>query len=162
MAILRQPIRGRCLPSCWYGNTSGGACSTVVCPRPLLVFLSSSQDALAVDFAGGGKRGLGCPGSDSFITIVNGSRITIDVWRAYALGFWSSSVALAVYASIGAANPADGVALSVRVNPTQLSGACPDVGGIPTIATIRGEACPSTQIASITVFDDGTYACAVN
>lgn len=146
-----------CLNACWYRITPTRPCGQLPCPLPLFIFVNST-DQVAVNFAGRGKRGFGCPGVDTYITNPNRGQTLIDVWRAYGNGIWVSSVVIQVYASLAAGSQSADVSLSVRVDITP-NAACPNRGGFPVVPTIRGEVCPTRQIATVTVFDDGTYTC---
>jgi hypothetical protein len=153
------PIRGHCLPLCWYGNAGTTSCAfgSTILPRPLTISTSGSLDSIAINFAGRGKVGGSCGGVDTYVSVLAQHIIELDVWRAYADLVWSGSVTIAVFASLGQASPTFNLAVDARVNSGQTTGDCPSAVGTPSTSPPRGESCPTRQVGTVTVFDNGSY-----
>jgi hypothetical protein len=154
------PIRGHCLAQCWYGNAGTTPCPLggLICPKPLTISTNNNFDSLALSFAGRQKVGGSCGGIDEYVSVLAQHFIEVDVWRAYADLIWSGSVAIAVFASVGQATPTFNVVVDARVNSAQVTGDCPSVSASPVTPTPRGQSCPTQQVATVTVFDDGSYS----
>ena len=73
--------------------------------------------------------------------------MTFDPWIGLRSGLWVSSTVIPVYADCSAGGPQ---ASSIRVNLYPVSVFKP-------ITTGTSSVCGSTQVATITVFDDGTF-----
>lgn len=142
--IWPTPINGACPAASWY--SAGGGC-----PDQLRVQLSSLSRDIAVDFAGRGKVGLACGGSDTYLTVgVGGDVIYIDVWAARRAGVWSSSVTIDVYAAAGSA-----LSDTVEAYPSFNFSAV-----VSKSITDEVAGCGTVVKATITVNDDGTFSIA--
>lgn len=138
-----------------------------VCPDKLRVysngFVSSDCNTLGrcMRFAvlGGwwaGYVGQFCGGSDPYITThtIYDDNVDIDCWKALADGVWSSSFSFDVYAGILLFAPAR----TLFVRPALASSPSLVTKAI-TVPVIAAATCASagSKVATVTVFDDGTY-----
>lgn len=149
-----------CVDCRWFVGQNG-------CPDTFTIELSQAACPqlayLSVDFAGRGKVGGLCGGSDQYVTFANnpgcslgfgpppyGPTATIDVWGAYRDGVWSSSVSILCYADSN--QPA--VLSRWFTYPTNNRAATTDVASFIPANT---GACPTILLKTATVMDDGTY-----
>ena len=164
MTILRTPILGICLPECWYRTTCPRLGSPYLFPFPdrLRVWADNGGYAVYAVTASPAGRGFGpiydtggyCSGTDTYIDSSNGY---VDVWRAYQDGIWTSSVNIEVrVAASSAFSPA---VLCQPHNGYTASTVCEQGYKQPCPADTAA-ACPTTLSATITVYDDGSYAIA--
>lgn len=165
IGTLKTPVKagvGGCIP-CGWDFDSGG--SRAICPANLSVGISYSPvafkcPALAVNFAGRGKVGDVCGGSDSYMgaiySIAGGAVqrvVDIDVWRAYRDGVWTSSVTILLYAAADFPSVNDRIIFGVYGTPYI-------IGGNKLVSfdasTCASPICPTTLLATVTLLDDGT------
>lgn len=159
MVVLRKPL-GACIGECWYDYRVGDSCGRNACPSLVVIStLTCFTTKFAANFNGRGKTGHSCAGTDTYVS-TNTTSLFIDVWKAYADGVWTSSVVIEVYASqpssCGAA-----VALSIDIVPfsTSRNAACASLSlNGSSSATVLDQACPTFNVATLTVFDNGTMS----
>lgn len=125
------------------------------CRDTMIIGWSGFITRTAIDGAWitGGKIGnpASCPGSDTYVTCLNNAQIGVDVWKALADGIWSSSCVFSFYGHDGGSVSA-GTAYAKPASassPAQISKA---------VSTVAGASCPTGLLATVTVFDDGTYS----
>ena len=112
--------------------------------------------SVSVDFAGRGKVGGNCGGTDEYVTFSNNPQTTsdptyvyVDVWRALRDSVWTSSTSIRFYAAKN--NP---VVLSLyKARPSQYDAELLNTGGGIPDATAG---CPTTTLRNIIVMDDGS------
>lgn len=128
--------------------------TTYPCLEPLRIAISGYglTGALSLNFAGRGKFGGSCPGSDPYVTYSGGQLALVDVWGALRAGVWTSSTTLLCYVQFNGA-PA-GPSISAYAGPSVLYG----VSKAGTSRDLLG--CPTTLQATVTVNDDGSLAIA--
>lgn len=122
---------------------------------------------IAANFAGRGKVGHSCGGSDTYVTewsSGNNRGLSIDVWKAHADGIWTSSVAIQVYV---AGYAALGLSAQVWAYPTNnfagynvTKSSCWLDGTLSGCNAIGGWLCPTNLSATVTVYDDGSLSIA--
>lgn len=108
---------------------------------------------VAVDFAGRGKVGGYCGGSDSYVTFTDQGTpsvdVEIDIWQAYIDGVWSSSTTVLLYV----------VATDTTNSGTTaypLWSADPECGAGDTSShDIDTGVCPATSNGTLTITDTG-------
>lgn len=135
--------------------------SSYPCPAKLGVNLNYAGGVggivglnLSLNFAGRGKVGNSCGGSDPYITFNSAVNATIDLWEALRDGVWTSSFTIEVFIN-AISGPNGTVEASIRSSSGTVavflkSGVSYDVGG----------GCPTTVRAVITVTDDGDVSIA--
>ena len=134
-----------------------------VCPLPLRIGVSTSSPtftriAIAGDFLGATPISNICPGSSPYISIIGGSEFNFYIWKALADGAWSSSASFTIY---GFRDGYTGtVTLTGEAGST--NEVSPDPADVflttffPTVGVYE-DGCPSVAVATLTVYDDGTY-----
>lgn len=134
-----------------------------VCPGTLTIYTGGIDANYKLGISGAwitGTVGDHCAGTDPYLSIPGGTfgQVDIDVWKALADGLWTSSVVFNVkqhYAAAGGGTRAGSIVASPNgVTPSaQLL--------FPTINDINpGNVCPTTNVATVTVNDDGTFTLA--
>jgi hypothetical protein len=146
--------------SCDFWRYNGSTRS--VCPLPLIIKgqLYAGGARVTVSASGGWlatQSGGGCAGSDSYVS--GTSALSIDVWKALADGVWSSSVAFSIWCSTVSFPSGGSVTVETRCGPGERYASS---GEVPTdtqkdVLVIRNEACPTSNVATLTVYDDGTF-----
>jgi hypothetical protein len=129
-----------------------------VCPARALIFPDVSGTHLAISggwLSGtvGASNGTACA-TDPYVTIDAGTSVIIDIWKALADALWTSSVSFTVYAHrTGAA-----FAGKVVVRP-QFGISLPAAASFGATFP-SGTNCPTSALATVTFYDDGTYSIA--
>jgi hypothetical protein len=103
-----------------------------------------------------GFIGSTCGGSDPYAYAYNANTVAVDVMQALADGVWSGSTSFGIYGG-----------RITAAAPTSLQAAITQWNGIPfagkaaaTAVPVVGGGCPSTLIATATVYDDGSISIA--
>ncbi len=144
---------------------SAGAClscnwryiDSVTCPDTLTINVGYINATVSVDFAGRGKKGGNCPGTDQYVTYIgNGGsnpQVVVDVWGAYQAGVWTSSTTIKFYLSSGAV-PTLSRYIGYQTNVDSF--AVPFLFDVLGVSADPAALCPTTLLRTITVLDDGT------
>jgi hypothetical protein len=120
-------------------------------PSELIVSCTSGTSNLAVGGGGAwwtGKANVNCVWNDPnglVYTFASGNQTNVDIWKALILGLWSSSLPLTIYC--------DGPATNIQVTSYGFSPL-----SSKTITANSVLLCPSRNVASLTVYDDGTIS----
>lgn len=148
MSIVLSPDCAQC---CWK--------TTAACPDSLLITTASQLGDLtiAVDFAGRGKVGGACGGSDEYVSFSNnpatGPLATafsfIDVWGAFRDGVWTSSTTALIYTLRTTGGPG-GTTAKPRYDTLD---ACLVSGNLGF--SVGAIACPTVLSWTVTITDDG-------
>lgn len=155
--VLRGPLvsgAGDCLSCCWHAN------STRPCADTLRISSSSNGGLVtfSLNFAGRGKVGGYCGGSDSYVTFSGQGTATavatVDIWQAYIDGVWSSSTTVLLYQ---AAVPNVNTGTVARPSDNALSSCGP---GIANSFDLDGGLCATLLTATVTITDDGAIGLA--
>lgn len=169
MAILVPSWRGGGAPQnsaatwsqvCDFWRYDGNA--RAVCPLPFIIKgqLYAMGARVTVSATGGwlsSQTGGGCSGSDAYVS--GTTALTIDAWKALSDGVWSSSVSFSIWCSTVLFSAGAPVLVETRCGPGWTYAA---VGESPSdvqkdVTVIRNESCPSTNAATLTIYDDGTF-----
>jgi hypothetical protein len=162
MVFIPRPISNGtdtiCLPAEWYSS----AC--VVRKLVIGTFTDTGSVAyrMAYDFHGRGKHMAACtytetysgPGSATKLCgKTAGIGMHFDVWKAWEDGIWTSSVVIRLYADYSVASTkVVAVAKSFSNDNAWAEEVCTTISiGTPDVT------CPTTLVATVTVYDDGTY-----
>jgi hypothetical protein len=160
--VLKQPVGTHCV-DCNNGGTDWiyyqGA-TPDVCPQQLRVSTPFVTDGvLAVSFNGSSPTSNNCGNLGGYISAPNAFDfdLDVDVWLAYAQGAWTSSTTVSVYA----VGPPAGSPMTISGAKNSFGGGSVSLGGIvpPTSASWLTD-CPSVQVATITIMDDGSISIA--
>jgi len=146
----KSPYSGLCLPVDWYDSFWSAAC-----PGPIVISLTGSwhiSRKLSTNFAGRGILGGNCSScaADQYYLTCGATAVSIDVWKAYLDGVWTSSTTILVYASKTSG-------ASGNLTTRDPSSTTVDVTAIGADTT---GSCPTTLQVTITVNDDGTFSVA--
>ena len=127
-----------------------------VCPA-VARFDAGSPGTVGIAVSGGwlsGTIGTSCAGSDSYATVISSSFIEIDIWKALANALWTSSVSFTVW---GKKLTAGSTTRNLEVGPGSLVNP-PTAAKSVLFPYVAG--CPSTNVATATFYDDGTFSLA--
>ncbi len=147
------------------GRTRGVACPTNLWMR-VIPFSVAGTANLSIDFAGRGKVGGGCGGTDTYVGFSGNGGNTpfgrVDVWGAYRDGIWTSSTTVAVYI----ADTVPGVPSSVigyraeGTYPTNINYG--EAALLKSGGAFDPGVCGTTLYATFTILDDGTVSVAAS
>jgi hypothetical protein len=148
-----KPGTGGCPGANWYAPSTLGAC-----PGKLVIegdFSSLITMNCAVSFNGGTKVSSAClTTSASYVQeTFNDLRFEIDVWAAYRAGAWTSSVTVAIYANVLFSG-------TTFVRAGKLSSLNDLVTKSLASVPFGWPACPTVQVATVTVTDAGVLTIA--
>lgn len=152
----KSPAKGAGCPSVnvpyWYYNGLGAV--DYPCPSVLALRSASGSTKLSLDFAGRGKVGGLCGGSDTYITFSGSTLAVVDIWKALKDGIWTSSTTIKMYAQDSFAAS---VVLSAEIMTSTFT-------SLISFSKLTGRdaavACPPTLQATVTVAADGTVSIA--
>lgn len=121
-------------------------------PDKLIIDLNGYFDGeISCDFAGRGRVGNLCGGSDSYMVFDAGNgKVTVDVWGAYRASVWSSSTTVKVYIQSETA----GTSTRAYVGPSGFNRISKETGFDAPVA------CPTTLQATVTINDNGSISIA--
>jgi hypothetical protein len=161
-----------CVPqngSCMWVETSSACPASIGIRRNVYAGGAVDFSVFSPDFLSTGKYGEFCS-SSSYVSLItstaafpyNGDFDTIDVWKAYADGLWTSSCVIDVYrgrksGSLGCGTSPYAWQTPLRTKPINASS--PSSVDLATTGDSGGvcDSCPTSLAGTLTVYDDGTY-----
>lgn len=176
MGRILQPFMGKCLPASWYNVSSPDYPGTVTCPAKLVIRGPCGSSSGCYDTNGLfiNPRGTwigyclrSSTGSDAYVTEIHGlcsgvnyHAFIVDVWGMYRDGLWTSSLAIPVAAtrtSGGTGSVSAGIGDETLVN-TNIARCY--LGDAVSKTVTFNTTCVTTTLATVTVYDDGTFSIA--
>lgn len=123
----------------WYTGSAG-------CPNVIgITFFSTNPTyADAISFAGRPLVGTNCLSSETYVTYDVASRtFSVDIWKAYKAGVWTSSTTIVGYSQNAAPTVFDGSQDSIRFlqsnfTSSAITGICPTVAKVTYTITDTG------------------------